>query len=69
MTDYYELVGQVHERLHDEQARRAQVPRNCFFCEYMASRPGHCEKWNQRPPAQWMSKEGACDQWLQEIPF
>lgn len=69
MSDYYELVGQVHAKMHEEQRRRAAKPRNCFFCEHMASRPGHCERYNARPPAEFMQREGACDQWDEEIPF
>lgn len=69
MTDWFEVIGQVHALRHEEHARKAEKPRNCFFCERMASRPGFCERYNQRPPAGFMSKEGLCDEWVEEIPF
>lgn len=69
MTDYYELMGQVHAKVKEEHARKAATPRNCFFCDYMASQPGFCDRYQARPPASFMQKEGACDQWLEEIPF
>ena len=68
MTDYYELVGQVHEKLHEEQARRAQVLRNCFFANTW-HRGRAIAKSGTEDRQQWMSKEGARDQWLEEIPF
>ena len=69
MTDYYELIGQVHEHLHEEQKKAAAKPRTCFFCEHMASRPGFCQRYNAKPPSKFMKAEGACDQWEEEIPF
>lgn len=48
---------------------RAHKPRDCFHCTWHDRRDGTCGFHDQKPPLDFMSKDGACNDFIEEIPF
>lgn len=67
--DWVQLMTELREQQKAEREARARIPKNCFFCDRMASLPGWCEKYDARPPAAFMAQRGACPDFIEEIPF
>tara|TARA_R100001460_G_scaffold29513_4_gene58703 strand:+ start:645 stop:857 length:213 start_codon:yes stop_codon:yes gene_type:complete len=70
MSDDWTLVlKEMRDAAKAEQRVREKKPENCFFCDYMDRDPGFCSKHWARPPADFMPREGACPDFIEEIPF
>lgn len=70
MNDDWTLVlKEMRDAAKADQRVREKKPENCFFCDYMDRDPGFCEKHWARPPADFMPREGACPDFIEEIPF
>jgi hypothetical protein len=48
---------------------RAHKPRDCFHCTWHDRHDGTCGFHDQKPPLDFMSKDGACNDFIEEIPF
>jgi hypothetical protein len=35
----------------------------------MADQPGYCTTFEASPPQEFITRENACEKWVQEIPF
>jgi hypothetical protein len=70
MSDDWTLVlKEMRDAAKAEQRVREKKPENCFFCDHMDRDPGFCDKHWARPPADFMPREGACPDFIEEIPF
>ena len=67
--EWLQIMTELREQKKAEQTARARIPQTCFFCDYMAGQPGFCENYQARPPARFMAREGACPDFVLEIPF
>ena len=47
---------------------RAGPPKCCHTCDHF-NQSGHCLAFDMRPPDDFAATPGACDQWIQELPF
>jgi hypothetical protein len=67
--DWTLVLKEMRDAAKADQRVREKKPENCFFCDYMDRDPGFCEKHWARPPADFMPREGACPDFIEEIPF
>ena len=70
MSDDWTLVlKEMRDAAKADQRVREKKPENCFFCDHMDRYPGFCDKHWARPTSYFMPREGACPDWIEEIPF
>jgi len=60
------------ERRVDEL--RAEIPPNCHTCAHATDDGDEifCQRYNERPPAEFAEQDGACSEWsnvLEALPF
>ena len=47
---------------------KAGPPKCCHTCDYYSG-AGDCLAFDMRPPEDFAATQGACEKWIQEIPF
>ncbi len=60
---------QARAKADAEDEARRHKPRDCFHCTWHDRRDGTCGFYDERPPLDFMSKDGACADFIEEIPF
>lgn len=69
MDAFLEEMRKLKEAQEADHRKRSAVKQNCLTCERMAHQPGYCTEYAASPPQEFITKENACDSWVQEIPF
>ena len=69
MDAFLEEMRKMKEAQAAEHLARSQVKRNCLSCERMYDQPGYCSEFQESPPKEFITRENACEKWVQEIPF
>ena len=60
---------QAREQADAEDEIRRHKPRDCFHCTWHDRTDGECWFHSATPPLEFMSRDNACKDFIEEIPF